>query len=219
MSSEYEKQYFTSVQMEEILKNVFGPTLQELGFLYCGKCRWFRQAENEIKHVFYLYPHRPGSDYWPFGGISLDFVPRIKAGKVVVDKHPRLMSHHLSSGDDERCGIDQKWWITRKRSDAEGVARRIASVSLPVLDGWLTGFSALADVQRGIVSLKSNKRTCALFYGLPETVLALAFLLKKSGDEDGAKYELEKALESQYYHPESHVVIRALWSQLESQSR
>src|SRR5947209_82711 len=52
--------FFSSEEMEGIFKETFGPPLEQRAFVYVGKNRWVRETGGGFKHLFYLYPFRPG---------------------------------------------------------------------------------------------------------------------------------------------------------------
>src|SRR4029077_5578051 len=73
----------------EIFSEYFGPHVEERGFVYVGKNRWVRETNAGFKHLFYLYPYNPGGDYYAYGALSFDYVPRVSAGKVRIRPEPK----------------------------------------------------------------------------------------------------------------------------------
>ncbi len=158
-----------------------------------------------FKHLFFLYPFRPGADYYPHGAISFDFVPRIEAGKVRLRsdaKHVRvhLTVVHYDLSSDRRIGRD--------RASARETCVRLAGPVVDHVSNSLGMLKTLGDVVACFQREKSNSQTG--FYAYPETALAFAFTLAKSGRVAEAKAELANTLRSSYFPEETHDKLQEL---------
>jgi hypothetical protein len=169
--------------MEEIFREYFEPPLDQRGYLYAGKNRWVRENSAGFKHMFYLYPFRPGADYYAKGALSFDYVPRVAAGKVRIRpeaKHARV--HPVIEGG---MGEDRKFERSRAtarqkcQARAEGVADSICRQP--------ASFKSLQDVLARFRSrIASGDFPC-----YPECALSFAFTLAKVGETAKAKAEIE----------------------------
>ena len=196
--------FFSSEEMESIFLESLGPALLARNFEYCGKCRWARQTPLEFKHLFFLYPFRPGADYFPHGAISFDFVPRIAAGKVRFRsdaKHARvhLTVVHYDLSSNRRIGRD--------RSTARETCTRLAE---PVVDHVSKSLAMLKSLEDVVERFQRERWKSHDFYAYPEMALAFAFTLAKLGRVSEAKSELANALKSSYFPEETHLELQKL---------
>jgi hypothetical protein len=158
-------------------------------FSYAGKAQWIRQTAADFKHVFYLYPFRPGADYYPHGALSFDFVPRIEAGKVKIRREPKHVRMHVGV---KHYGLDPAFSISRDRAQARDRCVEIATKTVPVVNEMLESIRTIADAMCVFETRKASDRE--MFYCYPEMALAYAYVLAKVGRAKDAKAELDKLL-------------------------
>jgi tetratricopeptide (TPR) repeat protein len=207
MDPENASSFLSSLEMEELFQQTFGPSLDHRGFQYAGKNLWIRDTGVGFKYLFYLYPFRPGADYYPHGALSFDFVPRIEAGKVRLRPGPKHTRIHLTVAD---YGIrkGQAMEINRNRQSARQRCQGVSEKAVPSITDALIRYQSLADALAKFERDKADKTHG--FYCYPESALAYAFILSALGRIQDAKDELEKALQSNYFEEEIYPAIRAL---------
>jgi hypothetical protein len=205
MDSENSSSFFSSVQMEKLFQETFDPLLAKRGFQYVGKNRWVRDLGAGFKHLFYLYPFRPGADYYPHGAISFDYVPRIERGRVRLRPGPKYTRVHLAVAG-YRLGSDRA--IDRNPENARKKSLEIGEAVVDSVDNSLRSFRSLDDV---LAKFRRNKLDSPSgFYCYPESALAFAFTLAVLGHITEAKAELARTLQNSYFDPEIHSDIAAL---------
>jgi len=210
MELNYSSSFFSSKEMEVLFQETFDSLLAELGFQFVGKSRWVRDTSVGLKHLFYFYPFRPGADYFPYGALSFDFVPRIEAGKVRLRadvKHARV---HLVVTN---VGFGTKNGIGRNRATAE---QKCLNLRPTVIDAIKSSLDPVISIAEALERLRREKSRRGIpFYHFPETALSYAFTLAKVRRNAEAQSELNTVLQRQssYFPPETHPQIRQLLSQ------
>jgi hypothetical protein len=186
------KSSFSSQEMEGIFQETFGPSLEELGFTYIGKARWVRETAAEFKQLFYLHPFRPGADYYPHCALSFDYVPRIEAGKIKIRreaKHARV--HLVITGS----ALQPDLAIPRDRESARDRCLEVAEKMTPAIKQIFEKTRTTSDALE--VFEERKVRDGSGFYNYPETALAYAYLLAKSGRVGEARVAFDKLMETQ----------------------
>ncbi len=207
MDPENASSFLSSAEMEKLFQQAFDPSLTSCGFQYTGKNRWIRDAGVGFKHIFYLHPFRPGADYYPYGAISFDFVPRIEGGKVRLRPGPKHTRIHLIVADyGFRQGRAME--INRHRQSARQQCQEVSEKAVPSITDALDNYQSLENAIAKFEHDKADKTHG--FYCYPESALAYAFTLSAVGRIQEAKAELEKALQSNYFEEEIYPAIRAL---------
>jgi hypothetical protein len=203
-------QFHSSAEMEKLFLKHFAPALEAKGFDYVGKCRWVRETGKGFKHLFYLYPWRPGMDFIPHGGISLDFVPRLETGIIRMRREPKYARVHVSIGREFSESHSNGWWISRQKDKAESNCVAVAEKSIPAIELVLKPLNSLQSVLDLLLQKKNADGES--FYCFPETSLAYAFTLAKLGKTEDAVKELERVINS--YDEETHTPIKQIFARI-----
>jgi hypothetical protein len=195
--------------MEEMFKKFFGPPLEKYGFEFVGKNRWVRDTGLEFKHLFFLYPFRPGATFYPHGALSFDFVPRIEAGKVRLRPEPKHVRVHLNVAG---YGLNHERGIERNKESALEKCQAIAVPVVEAVNRSLRHIGSLVDALAAFQRLRFKSGSG--FYAHPESALAYAFTLAKARRSTEAQSELSKALQSRYFESETHAAIRRFFDRV-----
>jgi hypothetical protein len=196
--------------MEDLFREVFDAPLVELGFQFVEKTRWIRETNAAFKHLFYFYPFRPGADYFPYGALSFDYVPRIQAGKIRIRTQAKHARVHLVVTN---VGFDTDNSIERNRTTAR---QRCLQLRSTVVDAVKISLNPIVTLPNALERLTDEKaRKGITFYHYPETALSYAFTLAKTGHKREAQSELSTVFQKQrsYFPPETHEEIRRLLSE------
>jgi hypothetical protein len=203
VESSYYAQWHTSAEMEHIFSTAFGSRITFCGFQQVAPRRWVRDSCQGFKYLFQLATNNSGFSYSPCGAISLDFLPRIFAGRVKIRPKPKDAAVHVSFKHDN-------WWSIDKRR--EGLSDRIGAIaaeSVPQITSWFDSLQSLPDVLSEIESRRSECINLEYgFYCYPVLALSYAFLLARLGYESKTKSEFVRALKSPYFEPDLHQDLR-----------
>jgi hypothetical protein len=176
MDTGYDASFFSSGEMAGLFQEVFEPLLVDLGFSYVGKIRWVRETGEGFKHLFYLYPFRPGADYYPYASLSFDYVPRIEAGKLRLRPSAKHTRVHLVVSD---IGFGSGYSIGRSRAEAKEKCTTLAQPIIAAVDRALTLIKTISDA---VATLRRHKVSEGpAFYHYSEMGLSYAFTLAKAG--------------------------------------
>ena len=210
MEPSYSSSFYSSKEMEELFRDAFDPSLVELGFQFVSKGRWIRETGAGFKHLFYFYPCRPGADYFPYGALSFDFVPRVEAGKVRIRPEAKDARVHLVVTD---IGFGTDNAISRSRATAKQKCLDLRSPAVSAIKKSLSPVRSLDDALERLGREKARRGIA--FYHYPETALSYAFTLAKVRRKAEAESELSTLLQKQGSHfpPETHAQIRQWLSQ------
>jgi hypothetical protein len=195
--------FFTSEEMREIFNEYFGPCAEKRGFVYVGKNRWVRETNAGFKHLFYLYPF--GADYYSYGALSFDYVPRVNAGKVRIRPELKYTEIHITLDKNLRdVNFERSRSTARQKclAQAEPVTNRVC--------GRLDCYRTLEDV----MPLFQAEKKSLYFYNFRDTALSYAFTLAKVGESVEAKAELNKIIERSCFPIETHAALRDCLDQL-----
>jgi hypothetical protein len=207
MDTSYAASFFSSEEMEELFQEVFGPLMVNLEFEYAGKIRWVRETGEGLKHLFYLYPFRPGADYYPYGALSFDYVPRMEAGKLRLRPSAKHARVHLVV---THIGFRSTYGIGRSRDEAR---QRSITLSEPIVGTVDHGLKPIRTPANALDFFRRDKASKGIaFYHYPETALSYAFTLAKAGFRNEAETELSALLRKQpgLYSPEAVEQMRSL---------
>jgi|GEM_PF-6531209 len=194
MENSYYAQYHTSAEVESIFAQVFGSRLTFCGFESIGPRRWVQETGNGFKYFFFLNTGNNGYSYVPCGAISLDFVPRLVAGKLKIRPKSKNVAVHYSF---EHKGL-WSWSIDKNRENFREKVDKIAGESVPEITEWFQRFKSLNDIVAAIDLNKSRSKERG-FYCYPLTVLAYSFALARVHRIDDAKAEFERVCQSKYW--------------------
>jgi hypothetical protein len=210
MELTYSSTFFSSKEMEDLFRETFDPLLVELRFQFVGKGRWIRETGAGFKHLFYFYPFRPGADYFPYGALSFDYVPRVEGSKVRIRPDPKHARVHLVVTD---VGFGTDNAISRSRATAKQKCLSLHSTSIKAIE---TSLSPVTSIEDALERLRREKARRGIpFYHFPDTALSYAFTLAKAQHKVDAESELNMVLQKQpsYFPPETHAQIRQLLAQ------
>ena len=187
----YYTQYHTAAEMVAMFDRVFGTRLTFVGFQRIAPRNWVRETKLGFKHFFYLHPIYHGSAYLPGGAISLDFVPRIKAGKVKLQPAAKHAEVHLAFSHEQALKDWNDWVIDRSRENAGVKLNDIAAKAVPAIVDWFETFESLEDVRKGFEAKRGLDRGGLVF---PVTSRAYAFLLARMKRTQDARKEFARAM-------------------------
>jgi hypothetical protein len=142
MASSHAASFFSSTEMEKMFQEVFGPRLVELNFQHIEKSRWCRERSSGFKDLFYLYPFRPGADYFPYGALSFDYVPRIEGGKLRLRSDAKHASVHLVVTN---IGWGNPYGIERERATARQTCVNLAPTIIQNIEDSLKSYNSHED--------------------------------------------------------------------------
>src|SRR5262245_17597645 len=126
MENSYYAQFHTSAEMEAIFSQAFGVRLGFCGFQPIGPRKWVQETNRGFKYFFHLHPQHKGFAYLPCGAISIDFVPRLVAGKLKLQPNPKNAAVHYSFGAQTRWD----WMIDKNRNELSSKLEKIAGESV-----------------------------------------------------------------------------------------
>ena len=203
MESSFYAQWHTSAEMENIFAQTFGSRVTFCGFERVAPRRWVRDTNKGFKYLFQLATGNSGFSYAPCGAISIDFVPRIVAGRVKLQPKPKHAAVHVPFKHGNWWSIDKRREGLREKIDA------IAAEAVPQITPWFESLRSLPDILLEIESRRSKSMNLDFdFYCYPVLALSYAFLLARLGHENEAKKEFVRALNSAYFDPELHDDLR-----------
>jgi hypothetical protein len=194
MANSYCTQFHTSAELETIFAQVFGGRLGFCGFEAIGPRKWVQETASDFKYFFHLNPLHNGYSYLPCGAISVDFVPRLVAGRFKIQPKPKNVAVHYSF----EMKMRRDWVIDKSRENFHEKVNRIAGESITKITAWFQRFKSLDDIVAAIDHEKRQSRDCD-FYCYPVMVLAYSFLLARVHRIGDARSEFECVLKSKFY--------------------
>ena len=206
MENSYNAQFYTSAELEPIFVQVFGSRLHFCGFETIGPRKWIRETQCGFKYFFHLNPQHNGYSYLPCGAISLDFVPRIVAGRLKIQPKPKNVAVHFSFEDKKSWD----WMIDKNREGSREKIEKIAGESVTAITGWFQQFKSLDDVAAAFARTKARSSATG-FYCYPSMAMAYAFALARLGKTEAARSEFEQAITSSYWGADLHSELRTLF--------
>ena len=153
----------------------------------------------EFKYLFYLYPFRPGADYFAHGALSFDYVPRVAVGKV--RRRPEAKYARVNLVIVRGMDPDRKFERNRATARQSCLAR-----ADEVSDNICRQLMAFKTLRHVMVKFRGEAAS-DLFYSYPVTALSYAFTLARIGRTAEANAELRKVLKGDYFPPETHATL------------
>ena len=206
MENSYYAQFHTSAELETIFAQVFGGRLGFCGFETIGPRKWVQETGCGFKYFFHLHPQHKGSAYLPCGAISIDFVPRLVAGKLKIQPKPKNVAVHYSFGEKTRW----EWMIEKNRENFRERVERIAGESVTEITAWFQRFKSLDDLALALDKERAKSRPVD-FYCYPVMAMAYAFVLARVRRFYDARSEFEEAIKSNYWDVDLHPELRKLF--------
>jgi hypothetical protein len=208
MDNSYYAQFHTSAELETVFGQVFGGRLAFCGFEAIGPRKWVKETGQGFKYYFFLNALHNGFSYLPCGAVSIDFVPRLIAGRLKIQPKLKNVAVHLSFGD--RDGVRWGWDIDKNRAEFREKCERIAGESVTEITAWFQRFNSLDDVVGEFDRIRA-KSGQSDFYRYPISALAYAFVLARVSRIESARAEFAEVMKSSFWDDDAREEMQTLF--------
>ncbi|QET01768.1 hypothetical protein FOB72_06720 [Cupriavidus pauculus] len=186
---------FNTVNLEEahrVIYPVVDAALNPRGFEAVSPLKWVRFDGSPIRQIF-AFPAWKGGVIAPRWGLSIDFVPHVSGSSVRWHRTNKSAIFDLAVDARDR---DLDISVIRGERFVAEKSSTVVEASIARADEFWRPVNSVEDVVGAFEWLRSHLANGGLgFYNYTQHPIALAFVLARIGDADGARRELDRFLE------------------------
>jgi hypothetical protein len=196
--------------------SIFDGRLAALGFEHPRTLVWVRSGKPEIRDLFMLGKVFRSS-LAPAWGFSCDFVPHLRGSKVVWHRTPKSARFDLFYDPWDYSRDTQSWQVSQflNKEDVDSWAGALAQKSLSRAVEYWERVQSVGDLLSEFRVWQASKPIRFGFDNYPDSGLALAFVLKRLGEDEEASGLLEDFVESTRLNDACQQRLRQLLSEAE----
>lgn len=186
---------FNTVNLEvahRVISPVVDAALNARGFEVVAPLKWVRFDESPIRQIFSFLAWK-GGVIAPRWGLSIDFVPHVSGSSVRWHRTNKSALFDLAVDARDR---DLDISLIRGERFVAEKSSTVVEAAIARADEFWRRVNSVEDVVGALEWLRSYVSNGGLgFYNYAQHPIALAFVLARTGDADGARRELDRFLE------------------------